>query len=115
MNAPARKLLSCSIALSAVLAMPMAFAQDQTAPTPQEPPPSTSGDASQMQSPMGETTTPVFAEFDVDSDGKISKTEAAIDAKLTSDFATRDKNRDGSLSEAEYNAGHAKHEDRKRK
>ncbi|MEG3791702.1 EF-hand domain-containing protein [Lysobacter sp. CCNWLW3] len=98
------------LALSAALAMPLAFAQ--SAPPPQEPPPSTSGDASQAAPSSG--ITPAFAEFDVDSNGKISQAEAAIDSQLSRNFATLDKNRDGALSEAEYHAAHAK-QDSKRK
>lgn len=114
MTSPVRTPLPWSIALAAALTAPVALAQ--STPPPQEPPPSTRGEASQsLPSKDAAGITPTFAEFDVDSDGKISKAEAAIDSKLSVEFVARDRDGDGALSQAEYHAGHGRHDDGKRK
>lgn len=114
MTSPVRTPLPWSIALAAALTVPVALAQ--STPPPQDPPPTTRGDASQSLPPKDATgITPTFAEFDVDSDGKISKAEAAIDSRLSGEFVARDQDGDGALSQAEYQAGHGKHDRSKRK
>ena len=113
MTSPVRTPLPWLIALSAALAAPLALAQ--SAP-PQDPPPTTRGEASQSLPPKDAAgITPTFAEFDVDSDGEISKAEAAIDSQLSAEFVARDQDGDGALSQAEHHAGHDRHDDGKRK
>lgn len=85
-------------ALAVVLTATPAFAQRTEPPTPTPPPTGSTTD-----------TTPrtlMFADLDVNADGKVSKDEAAADARLTSHFAQVDRDGDGQLSQAEFAAGH---------
>lgn len=107
-----RNPLPVLLALTAALAVPLAFAQSP--PMPQDPSPTTGGDA-EPASPAATRATPAFAGFDVDGDGQIRQAEAAIDSQLSRHFATRDENRDGALSEVEYQAGAGERETDKRK
>lgn len=45
----------------------------------------------------------------------IALAAAAIDSKLNVEFVARDRDGDGALSQAEYHAGHGRHDGGKRK
>ena len=114
-----RKPLIGLIALSAALAMPMAFAQDattedaaqpqaeQTQPTPTESAESATGATSQ---PAEQATSAASSgkqgwdDVDVDKDGAISKQEASSNAGLSQVFDQADGNADGKLTADEYKA-----------
>lgn len=97
------------VALSAALAMPLAFAQEKTEDAAQ---------AQQTEQATGSATTPTqsteaaagtqakqgWAEVDVDGDGNISKQEAASNPGLSQVFDQADANADGSLTADEYKA-----------
>ena len=119
MNNRNRKPLIGLIALSAALAMPMAFAQDattedaaqpqaeQTQPTPTESAESATGATSQ---PAEQATSAASSgkqgwdDVDVDKDGAISKQEASSNAGLSQVFDQADGNADGKLTADEYKA-----------
>ena len=113
-----RKPLIGLIALSAALAMPMAFAQSaEEAPQPQphseQPAPT---EATPTDSAMGATNQPAeqatsasasgskqgWDDVDADKDGAISKQEAASNAGLSQVFDQADGNADGKLTAEEY-------------
>ena len=116
MNNRNRKPLIGLIALSAALAMPMAFAQDATtedAAQPQTQPAPTES----AESATGATTQPAeqatsaassgkqgWDDVDVDKDGAISKQEASSNAGLSQVFDQADGNADGKLTADEYKA-----------
>lgn len=120
MNNRNRKPLIGLIALSAALAMPMAFAQsetDETAPPRTEQPtpteaatPTESATGASVQST--EQTTGAassnakqgWAEVDTDNDGAISKQEASSNAGLSQVFDQADADADGKLTAEEYKA-----------
>ena len=107
-----RKPLIALVALSAALAMPLAFAQEKT------------DDAAQAQQTeqsaeqaAGSATTPTqsteagatqakqgWADVDTNADGNISKEEAAANPGLSQVFDQADANADGSLTADEYKA-----------
>lgn len=107
-----RKPLIALVALSAALAMPLAFAQEKT------------DDAAQAQQTeqsaeqaTGSATTPTqsteagatqakqgWADVDTNADGNISKEEAAANPGLSQVFDQADANADGSLTADEYKA-----------
>lgn len=87
----ARKPLIGLFALSAALAMPMAFAQD-----PQ------TGDADDMASQAQPQLT--WADLDTDGDGVLSREEAAAHPALGSVFDQADSDGDGKLTADEYRA-----------
>jgi cytochrome c peroxidase len=119
MNNRNRKPMIGLIALSAALAMPMAFAQDATtedAAQPQteqaQPAPTESA-----ESATGATTQPAeqatsaassgkqgWDDVDMDKDGAISKQEASANAGLSQVFDQADGNADGKLTADEYKA-----------
>jgi cytochrome c peroxidase len=119
MNNRNRKPLIGLIALSAALAMPMAFAQDattedaaqpqaeQTQPTPTESAESATGATTQ---PAEQATSAASSgkqgwdDVDVDKDGAISKQEASSNAGLSQVFDQADGNADGKLTADEYKA-----------
>jgi cytochrome c peroxidase len=119
MNNRNRKPLIGLIALSAALAMPMAFAQDattedaaqpqaeQTQPTPTESAESATGATSQ---PAEQATSAASSgkqgwdDVDIDKDGAISKQEASSNAGLSQVFDQADGNADGKLTADEYKA-----------
>ena len=126
MNNRNRKPLIGLIALSAALAMPMAFAQSETEqtpppqtgqPTPTEAttptetaPPTEAATGASVQST--EQTTGAassnakqgWAEVDTDKDGAISKQEASSNAGLSQVFDQADADTDGKLTAEEYKA-----------
>lgn len=119
MNNRNRKPLIGLIALSAALAMPMAFAQDattedatqpqteQTQPTPTESAESATGATTQ---PAEQATSAASSgkqgwdDVDMDKDGAISKQEASSNAGLSQVFDQADGNADGKLTADEYKA-----------
>jgi Ca2+-binding EF-hand superfamily protein len=81
-------------ALAAVLAVPVAFAQDYpTSPATQ----------SGAQTPSVD-----YSKLDANGDGSISKSEAKKDASLSANFDSLDKDKNGSLSSAELSSGMTK-------
>jgi cytochrome c peroxidase len=119
MNNRNRKPLIGLIALSAALAMPMAFAQDattedaaqpqteQTQPAPTESAESATGATTQ---PAEQATSAASSgkqgwdDVDMDKDGAISKQEASANAGLSQVFDQADGNADGKLTADEYKA-----------
>ena len=110
-----RKPLIALAALSAALAMPLAFAQEKTedaaaqAQTQQSEPTAEQATGSTTQSPTQSTQSATqgkhgWADVDTDGDGAISKQEAATNAGLSQVFDQADANADGSLSADEYKA-----------
>ena len=121
MNNRNRKPLIGLIALSAVLAMPMAFAQSDTAAQASEPQaeqPAPTEAAQPTESATGasaqatEQTTATagsngkqgWEEVDADKDGAISKQEASSNAGLAQIFDKADADVDGKLTADEYKA-----------
>ena len=120
MNNRNRKPLIGLIALSAALAMPMAFAQSETEqtapprtgqPTPTETTaPTESATGASVQS-TGQTSGAAssnakqgWADVDADKDGAISKQEASSNAGLSQVFDQADADTDGKLTAEEYKA-----------
>jgi hypothetical protein len=107
-----RKPLIALVALSAALAMPLAFAQEKTDEGMQEQQteqsaeqatgsattPTQSTDAGATQAKQG------WADVDTNADGNISKEEAAANPGLSQVFDQADANADGSLTADEYKA-----------
>ena len=96
------------IAISAALAMPLAFAQEAVPQDSQDPMqeqvPTT---AEEVPAPTTETTAPqalTWADLDTDGDGKLSKEEVASVDALVQAFDTADADSDGLLTPEEYTA-----------
>ncbi|MCF7221407.1 EF-hand domain-containing protein [Marilutibacter chinensis] len=89
------KSLSIALALTAVMAAPLAFAQDATPPEQTNP-----AEAATMNSaePAGKS----WAEIDLDQDGSISRDEAASVPSLSQVFDLADSDADGNLTAEEY-------------
>ena len=115
MNNRNRKPLIGLIALSAALAMPMAFAQDETAQAPQPtsteataPTESATGaavqSAEQTNAAASSNAKQGWADVDADKDGAISKQEASSNAGLSQVFDQADADADGKLTADEYKA-----------
>lgn len=126
MNTRNRKPLIGLIALSAALAMPMAFAQSETeeAATPQtEQPVPTEAATAAEAAPPAETATGAsvqsaeqtsgaassdakqgWNDVDADKDGAISKQEASSNPGLAQVFDQADADTDGKLTAEEYKA-----------
>jgi len=83
-----RKPVAAVFAFAAALAMPLAFAQDPTATTGEEPTSST-----------GQLT---WADLDTNGDGNISRDEAAAHPALAGVFDQADADSDGQLTADEY-------------
>ena len=102
------------VALSAALAMPLAFAQEKTEDAAtqqaqQTEPTADQATGSATQSPTQSTQSATqgkqgWADVDTDGDGAISKQEATANAGLSQVFDQADANADGSLSADEYKA-----------
>ena len=111
-----RKPLTAALALSAVLAVPAVFAQQQQADAQAAPAQSASASAqattaaavaagAQAADQAGASAAKQgWDEVDNDKDGNISKTEAAANAGLAQVFVQADGNADGSLTKDEYKA-----------
>ncbi|NDK38495.1 EF-hand domain-containing protein [Pseudoxanthomonas gei] len=121
MNNPNRKPLIALLALSAALAMPMAFAQDDTEAqatqaqaeqaTPTDPATATQSaqGASVQQAEQASTSASSqgkqgWNDVDSDKDGAISKKEAASNAGLSQVFDQADADTNGKLTAEEYKA-----------
>ncbi|HLT45290.1 MAG TPA: EF-hand domain-containing protein, partial [Luteimonas sp.] len=91
-----RKPLLGLIALGAALAMPMAFAQEATTATPQDPAQSTAPAATEQ--PL------TWADLDVDGNGTLSQAEAGNLQSLAQVFNDADSDSDGELTPDEYKA-----------
>ena len=117
MNNRNRKPLIGLIALSAALAMPMAFAQSETEeaappqasqPTPTEATPTESATGASVQSTeqtnaaASSDAKQGWADVDADKDGAISKQEASSNAGLSQVFDQADTDADGKLTPEEY-------------
>ncbi|MGH8026302.1 MAG: EF-hand domain-containing protein [Pseudoxanthomonas sp.] len=107
------------IALSAALAMPMAYAQTQEeAAQPQTEQPTPTESATPTDSAQGAATQPTeqatgaassngkqgWNDVDTDKDGAISKQEASSNAGLSQIFDKADADTDGKLTPDEYKA-----------
>lgn len=96
------------LTLSAVLAMPAAFAQEQAtdaAATQQTEQATGAAEQSAQQSTQSASQGKQgWADIDVDADGSISKSEATVNASLTQVFDQADGNADGMLTAEEYKA-----------
>jgi len=118
MNNRNRKPLIGLIALSAALAMPMAFAQSETeeAAPPQTSQPTPTEAATPTESATGASVQSTeqtnaaassdakqgWADVDADKDGAISKQEASSNAGLSQVFDQADTDADGKLTPEEY-------------
>jgi hypothetical protein len=113
-----RKPMLGLIALSAALAMPMAYAQSQAEetappqteqPTPTETTPTDSAQGAATQ-PTEQATSAASSgkqgwnDVDTDKDGAISKQEASSNAGLSQIFEKADADTDGKLTPDEYKA-----------
>ena len=101
----ARKPLVAVIALSAALAMPMAFAQDATAT--QVPPTTDATNKNYAQDataevPQAQQGQVTWADLDADGDGKLSQAEAAGLEGLAQVFSDVDADGDGFITPEEY-------------
>jgi hypothetical protein len=114
-----RKSMLGLIALSAALAMPMAYAQSQAeeAAPPQAEQPTPTEAATPTDSAQGAATQPTeqatsgassgkqgWNDVDADKDGAISKQEASSNAVLSQIFEKADADTDGKLTPDEYKA-----------
>lgn len=115
-----RKPMLGLIALSAALAMPMAYAQSQTeeaTPQTEQPAPTESATPTDSASAQGAATQPTeqatsaassgkqgWNDVDTDKDGAISKQEASSNAGLSQIFEKADADTDGKLTPDEYKA-----------
>jgi hypothetical protein len=120
MNNRNRKPLIGLIALSAALAMPMAFAQSETEETasPQTEQPAPTEAATPTESATGASVQSTqqdaggassdakqgWDDVDTDKDGAISKQEASSNAGLSQVFDQADADTDGKLTPEEYKA-----------
>lgn len=96
----AYKPLAGLIALSAALALPVAFAQDATTQDP-----TATHDATPPQATPEAASQPLtWADVDADSDGKLSKDEAQRIPSLAQVFDNADADSDGLLTQEEYQA-----------
>jgi len=95
-----RKAIPLSIALSALMASPLAFAQSDTASTPPQ-------DAAATQS-MAQTnsgmSTSMFNQLDTNHDGRVSAAEARADAGFNGRFSALDADHNGYVSSEELTA-----------
>ncbi|KRA46424.1 hypothetical protein [Pseudoxanthomonas sp. Root630] len=102
------------VALSAALAMPLAFAQEKTEDAAtqqaqQTEPTADQATGSATQSPTQSTQSAAggkqgWADVDTNGDGNISKEEAAANPGLSQVFDQADANADGALTADEYKA-----------
>ena len=120
MNNRNRKPLVGLIALSAALAMPMAFAQSETEKTapPQAEQPAPTETAAPTEGATGASVQSTeqatgaassgarqgWADVDTDKDGAISKQEASSNPGLSQVFGQADADTDGKLTAEEYKA-----------
>lgn len=108
-----RKPLIALVALSAALAMPLAFAQEKTedaAKTQTQEQTDKAATGAATQAPTQSTQSAGaqgqqgWADVDTNADGSISKEEAAANPGLSQVFDQADANTDGSLTADEYKA-----------
>lgn len=110
-----RNPLTLAIALGAVLAMPVAFAQQPPTDTtgapptaqPQDPTTTTDDSAAPATTPGEPTAQPqqlTWADVDADGNGSISKSESAALPSLAQVFDQADADADGELTTDEYQA-----------
>ncbi|MEL1262914.1 EF-hand domain-containing protein [Pseudoxanthomonas putridarboris] len=112
MNNTHRKPLIALVALSAALAMPLAFAQEQTedaaAQSETEQTEQATGSTTQVPTQSTQSADAQgqqgWADIDVDGNGVISKQEAAANAGLSQVFDQADTDMDGNLTAEEYKA-----------
>ncbi len=107
----ARKPLFGLIALSAALAMPVAFAQeaDATAQDPQDPTTTTQEPtAAPAPAAQPESQPLTWADLDVDGNGTLSRQEASNVQSLAQVFDEADTDKNGELTPDEYKAFVAK-------
>lgn len=98
----ARKPLFGLIALSAALAMPVAFAQEADA-TAQDPA-ATTQDPTTAPTAQPESQPLTWADLDVDGNGTLSKQEASNVQSLAQVFDEADADKNGELTPDEYKA-----------
>lgn len=108
-------------ALSAALAMPLAFAQEktedaatQTQPTEQAATGSSTQAPTQSTQSAGAQGQQGWADVDTDGDGSITKQEATANAGLSQVFDQADGDADGKLTADEYKAFVSKNYDDKK-
>jgi hypothetical protein len=99
-----RNYLSLGLAAAAMLAAPLAFAQDATTGDQQQTPPPTTQSTMGDQAPATDAKQISWSELDADKDGALSKTEAAPVDSLSQAFDSADTDKDGSLTADEYKA-----------
>ncbi len=97
-----RKSLAGLVALSAALAMPLAFAQEAQEVQEHTTEDATGAAVQQQAQSAAAAGNQSWAELDVDGDGNISLQEAQAHAGLAQIFEHADANADGQLSQDEY-------------
>ncbi|MBJ7575864.1 EF-hand domain-containing protein [Luteimonas sp. MC1828] len=103
------KPLAALIALGAVLALPVAFAQSEPSPEVREAQSAAAATAATpAAAPAAEPRQLSWADVDTDGNGSISLTESAEIASLAQVFAQADVDADGELTADEYKAFVAK-------
>lgn len=110
MNNTNRKPLIALVALSAALAMPLAFAQEKTEDAATQTQTEQAATGSTTQAPTQSTQSAGaqgqqgWADVDTDGDGSITKQEATANAGLSQVFDQADADADGKLTADEYKA-----------
>lgn len=102
-----RNALMGLLALSAAMAMPMAFAQD-AGQKASDPAAAQSGMQATEAAPPAAAKQKTWTDVDGDKDGNISKTEAAAEPAVGQIFDLADSNKDNQLTPDEYKAYVAK-------
>lgn len=75
---------------------------EEAAMNPPKPPPANQGANTTDQWPAAKRS--VWAQLDVDGDGRVSGSEGRVDADFQANFEMMDADRDGYVSDAEYRA-----------
>lgn len=92
------------VALSASLAMPIAFAQDAAQTTPRKQSNAYGATAQEPATSSAPKQGQRWADVDSNGDGNISREEATASPALAQVFSQADSNADGNLSTDEYKA-----------
>jgi hypothetical protein len=95
-----RKAIPLSIALSVLMASPLAFAQSDTASTP----PQGAAATQSMAQTNSDISTSMFNQLDTNHDGRVSAAEARVDAGFNGRFSALDADHNGYVSSDELTA-----------